>query len=165
MNEHLPWYKQFWPWFLIALPGCVVLASIVTLILCNLHPVSLVAEDYYKEGKGINRDLSRLKNAHDHAISATMTSQDREAMIVLNKGTLSQYPPIKITFQHRTLPNKDVEKWLHSDADGHYRVRLKEALIGPWYVEINSFDKTWALNGRGHFPGDPFLGLQGVPRQ
>ena len=26
-----PWYRQFWPWFLIALPGSVVVASMVTI--------------------------------------------------------------------------------------------------------------------------------------
>lgn len=26
-----PWYKQFWPWFLIALPGSVVIASFITI--------------------------------------------------------------------------------------------------------------------------------------
>lgn len=28
-----PWYKQFWPWFLIALPGSVVIASLFTISL------------------------------------------------------------------------------------------------------------------------------------
>lgn len=26
-----PWFKQFWPWFLISLPGSVVIASMVTI--------------------------------------------------------------------------------------------------------------------------------------
>ncbi len=28
-----PWYKQFWPWFLIALPASVVVASLITVTL------------------------------------------------------------------------------------------------------------------------------------
>ncbi|WP_425348331.1 FixH family protein, partial [Vibrio splendidus] len=27
-----PWYKQFWPWFLIALPATVVIWTIMTVI-------------------------------------------------------------------------------------------------------------------------------------
>ena len=30
-EDTLPWYKQFWPWFLISLPLSVVIASIVTI--------------------------------------------------------------------------------------------------------------------------------------
>ena len=32
-TDLLPWYRQFWPWFLIALPGTVVVAAIGTLVI------------------------------------------------------------------------------------------------------------------------------------
>ena len=28
-----PWYRQFWPWFLIAIPAAAVVGGIVTIIL------------------------------------------------------------------------------------------------------------------------------------
>ena len=31
ITDTKPWYKQFWPWFLIALPGSVVVASMFTI--------------------------------------------------------------------------------------------------------------------------------------
>jgi FixH len=30
-SKPTPWFKQFWPWFLISLPGTVVIASMITL--------------------------------------------------------------------------------------------------------------------------------------
>tara|TARA_R110001592_G_scaffold59200_1_gene179570 strand:+ start:14934 stop:15134 length:201 start_codon:yes stop_codon:yes gene_type:complete len=30
-TDSKPWFKQFWPWFLISLPGAVVIASIFTI--------------------------------------------------------------------------------------------------------------------------------------
>lgn len=30
-SDTKPWYKQFWPWFLISLPGSVVIASMFTI--------------------------------------------------------------------------------------------------------------------------------------
>jgi hypothetical protein len=30
-NKNAPWYKQFWPWFLISLPAAVVVASMFTI--------------------------------------------------------------------------------------------------------------------------------------
>jgi len=53
-----PWYKQFWPWFLIILPLTVVVWTIVTVVIFSQNSVSLVAEDYYKKGadaKGVYR--------------------------------------------------------------------------------------------------------------
>jgi hypothetical protein len=32
-RDQRPWYRQFWPWFLIALPMIAVIGGIVTLII------------------------------------------------------------------------------------------------------------------------------------
>lgn len=47
-----PWYKQFWPWFIIALPASVVIASFFTLYLAVSNPDHLiVTDDEYRELK------------------------------------------------------------------------------------------------------------------
>jgi len=43
INE--PWYRQFWPWFIIALPASAVIASFITLWLAVSNPVTLVVND------------------------------------------------------------------------------------------------------------------------
>lgn len=46
----LPWYRQFWPWFIIALPASVVIASMFTLWLAISNPDHLVVdEDNYRK--------------------------------------------------------------------------------------------------------------------
>lgn len=49
-GEGVPWYKQFWPWFIIALPASVVVASFYTLYLAISNPDPLVLEqnDYQR---------------------------------------------------------------------------------------------------------------------
>ena len=42
---NLPWYRQFWPWFIIALPMTAVIASFITLWLAISHPDHLVVEE------------------------------------------------------------------------------------------------------------------------
>lgn len=39
-----PWYKQFWPWFIMALPMAAVIASIATLVIAIKNPDYLVVE-------------------------------------------------------------------------------------------------------------------------
>lgn len=45
IKQSAPWFKQFWPWFLIALPGSVVLASIFTLYLAVQHAPVVIKKD------------------------------------------------------------------------------------------------------------------------
>lgn len=147
-----PWYKQFWPWFLIALPLSVIIASFITVFLFSSHQVSLVTEDYYKKGKAINLDLSRLTKADELNISAVMKVKDNQIRISLDKGRLEYFPALHVIFQHRTLANQDISQMVNPNAAGQYRITLDKPLLGPWYIEINAFDKLWALNNRIHFP-------------
>ncbi len=163
MNK--PWYKQFWPWFLIALPASVVVASLFTVTLFTKNKVSLVAEDYYKEGKGINIDLSRLRKADELDISAELAADDESAIFTLDKGQLDQFPTLNVTFQHRTLADRDMEMMVNADATGRYRLTLNEPLSGPWYVEVNSFDGAWALNARANFPSSVPVKLYGQSKE
>ena len=48
-GEIEPWYRQFWPWFIIALPASAVIASFFTLWLAISNPDQLVVdEDEYR---------------------------------------------------------------------------------------------------------------------
>lgn len=44
------WYKQFWPWFLIALPSAAVIASFITLGIAIKHADTPVHDDYVQHG-------------------------------------------------------------------------------------------------------------------
>jgi len=50
-----PWYKQFWPWFIIALPASAVIASFITLYLAVSRPDHMVVDD--EEYKRLNSGL------------------------------------------------------------------------------------------------------------
>lgn len=44
-GQNLPWFRQFWPWFIIALPTSAVIASFVSLWLAVSNPDYLVVTD------------------------------------------------------------------------------------------------------------------------
>ena len=46
----VPWYKQFWPWFLIALPTAVVIGCIVSVSIAFKYADVPVQDDYEKHG-------------------------------------------------------------------------------------------------------------------
>ena len=44
-ETHPPWYRQFWPWVLIAIPLLTVIASGITLWLALSRPDTLVVDE------------------------------------------------------------------------------------------------------------------------
>jgi len=43
--QNQPWYRQFWPWFIIALPASAVIASFISLWLAVSNPDHLVVDE------------------------------------------------------------------------------------------------------------------------
>ena len=150
-----PWYKQFWPWFLIILPLTVVVWTVVTVVVFANNSVSLVAEDYYKKGKGINIDISKMNVARDLGLNATISSDNNTVVISFNKGELPHFPALTATFTHRTLPDRDFTKLLTADAKGNYRLTTENSIQGPWFVELEPHNKEWMIQGRVEFPAQP----------
>jgi len=61
--KHSPWYREPWPWLLMAGPAVVVVAGFVTLWLAFNSDDGLVADDYDKRGQAIHQTLSRDRAA------------------------------------------------------------------------------------------------------
>jgi hypothetical protein len=54
-GQDVPWYRQFWPWFIIALPASAVVASFITLWLAISNPDGMVVSD--DEYQRVNSEL------------------------------------------------------------------------------------------------------------
>lgn len=72
MTSHTitPWYRQGWPWFLIALPATAVVGGIITAILAVRTYDGPVTADYYKQGLAINEEVARADLARSLALAA-----------------------------------------------------------------------------------------------
>jgi len=62
-TEPPPWYRQFWPWFIIALPASVVIAGLYTFYLAVSQPVQLVVDD--DEYRRLNNELKVQVHAQE----------------------------------------------------------------------------------------------------
>jgi hypothetical protein len=78
-----PWYRQFWPWFIIALPATAVVAGLITLYIATVNRDTLVRDDYYKEGLALNQDLARSRRAADLGITAELAYDPGTGDVVL----------------------------------------------------------------------------------
>jgi len=147
-----PWYRQFWPWFLIVLPLCSMVGGITTLIIASSQPVSLVAEDYYKQGKAINADLSKLHAAVKANIRYRLLIDAQQGVLRPVSGAVQPGLPLRITFFHRTLAGRDFSRQLSADASGNYRFSLTPPLQGHWDVRVEPFSGAWRIQQAIAFP-------------
>ena len=69
-----PWYRQFWPSFIMALPLAAVIAGLTTVAIAVTHQDSVVRDDWYTEGKSINQDIARDSRATTLGINADIRS-------------------------------------------------------------------------------------------
>ena len=53
-----PWYREPWPWILMAPPAAAVIAGAATVWIAVGSADGLVADDYYKRGLAINQVLA-----------------------------------------------------------------------------------------------------------
>ncbi|CAM3057416.1 FixH family protein [Vibrio rarus] len=147
-----PWYKQFWAWFILLIILTTIFGTLLRVYILSQHTVSLVSEDYYKKGKGINIDLSKVTVANDLNLSAVVYSANNDIIIEFDKGQLATFPAIGIEFSHRTLPDRDFHYLATATPSGTYKVHLDAPLQGPWFMELRPHDKHWLIQGRMTFP-------------
>ncbi|MFZ6749647.1 FixH family protein [Undibacterium sp. Ren11W] len=67
------WYKEPWLLLVVGGPLIVVCASLFTGMIAFRGADKVVAEDYYKQGLMINKDIQRDARARALALSATIT--------------------------------------------------------------------------------------------
>lgn len=160
-----PWYKQFWPWFVFAIPAISICYSLTAVYIFSQNKVDLVAEDYYKKGKAINLDLSRLRVADALNLKAKVAVQSKEITVYFNKGELENNPNLRVTFTHRTLADKDFTQMVSADLSGTYRFESQLPLEGPWFVEVEPFAGDWMLQGQVNLPTSDPISLYGQNKE
>ena len=156
LQEQPPWYRQFWPWFLIALPLCVVIAGFNMLYIALKYPHSMVDDQYYKEGLAINQSLDQDRRAAQLNVAAEIVFQpfgDNEtAYVVVSLSGLANYPEqLRLLLLHpgsqsldRTLELKQIEA-------EQYSAQLTQQYQHSYYLRLQPVDKSWRLNGKINF--------------
>ena len=140
-----PWYRQFWPWFLIGLPVLSIVVSVATLVLAIGHADSVVVDDWYKRGLAINQDIDRSAAAVRRGIAATLTVEAATGELVARVDGDVDDEALTIVLQHPTLAARDRSYVLVQSARGVYRAPASDLGAGRWYVAIESASGGWRL--------------------
>jgi len=146
-----PWYRQFWPWFLISLPGSVVIASIITINLAIQSNDGLVTEDYYKKGLAIHRNADALLKARELGIEAEVMAAENGRQLLLNLTSVANqaFGELRVDLRHPTRSHLDLSRVAQPVGPNRYRVELPEDLAqGDWIIQLSAPEAGWRLRGR-----------------
>lgn len=156
-----PWYRHRWPWFLMAGPGLVVVASFITLWLAIVSADGLVTEDYYKKGLAINRTLALSEKARLLGIEAGLRLTLNSVSVRLGAKEPGFVPPakVRVTISHPTRAGLDQSQALTLQ-DGIYRGPFRLPAAGHWLVLVEDDAGSWRVLGNVVLPaaGETVLG-------
>ena len=154
-----PWYKQFWPWFLIFFPATAVIAGIVTIIIAIKSDDGLVKDDYYKAGLAINQTLERKQKAESLNMSADVSWDKLTQSITMKlEGNLNILPArVNLILAHPTRSKQDQHIPLFLSPDKKfYTGRTKTIINGNWIIilepQLESQTTSWRLQGSAKLP-------------
>lgn len=157
-----PWYKEPWAWLVFFLPFSAVVAGITTLIIANDDPDDLVVGEYYKKGKAINLELSKVKRAQKLGMKFGLKLSNNE-LVIKPTGIEKIFPLININFYHPTQQEKDFYLALTPDGNGHFRHQFDHSVAGKWKVTLAPFENNWKIDATITLPQTDFIEIAPDP--
>jgi hypothetical protein len=136
-----PWYRQRWPWLIMAGPLAVLVAGAVTTWIAFASADGLVAEDYYKQGMGINRRLAREEAARAQGISAQVELSSHIEVTLQGAAPEALF----VHLAHATRAGHDVRLRL-VPSGGKYVAELPPLPPGRWRIVIEDPRGAWLIH-------------------
>jgi hypothetical protein len=128
------WYRQLWPWLLMLMPALALFGGIATWWLAAVTSDPLVVDDYYREGRAINRRLERDAAAARLGLSAVI-ARGADGSVVVDLDA---------------APGAELDRRVELTAIGAGRYvaaaeRLPES--GRWHLVLEEPQRRWRLTG------------------
>jgi hypothetical protein len=140
-----PWYREPWPWLLIAGPAITVVAGFVTLAIALATDDGLVADDYYKQGLAVNRVLAREARARELHLSASVSLAASRVRVAL-RGTGGRFAELRLRLIHPTRSGRDQAVALRA-AGAVYEGDFIPVNGEPRLLVLEDAQSTWRLTG------------------
>ena len=137
------WYREPWPWLLMAGPFVVIIASLASAWMAVKSDDGVVAQDYYKQGLLINQRLKHAAPDPESRLGAVITVTAGGEVRVHMEGLANAPPSLRLKLAHPATESHPESVILKRGADGDYVGALPEQTPGRWIVTLES--DVWRL--------------------
>ncbi len=158
-----PWYREPWPWILMAGPAAVVVAGFVTGWLAFATDDGLVEDDYYKKGLAINQTIARDQMAETLQLKAQLMvgGDATQLRVMLQKADTEAFPPVlRLKILHPARSDLDRVVTLERGASGYYEGKIRTLEPTRWRLVLEDTDSRWRLTGKLHLPKENVVTMQ-----
>ncbi|MDP5191187.1 FixH family protein [Rheinheimera baltica] len=146
-----PWYKQLWPWLLIAIPVFTLIKAVHTVIIMQQHSPDLVVDDYYKAGRAINMQLAKYREAALRNLQASILIAGNKAIVRFADSAVLE-GAVHLDFYHPTLAAKDFALDAERSGELLYVATLPVTPDGKWQLVVSDASKQWKLRATLELP-------------
>jgi hypothetical protein len=165
-----PWYRQFWPWFIMALPASAVVAGLYTVCIARQTTDSLVVLSDYGVNVVTEQNTAAEIEASRLGLSAMVAiNPETGAVIVTMSSTANVELPdsLQLRMRHPTMVSRDANIELlrampNSSGDATWAGHFVKPPAGRYFMTLSS-GNTWRLSTE--WSGQPQIGLDTADRQ
>lgn len=137
-----PWFREPWPWIVMAGPAAVIVAGAITTWIAFSNRDGLVADDYYKRGLAINKVIAKEEVAERLGLSLALSLEPRLLKIRLQGDAPAA---LFVHLVYATREGNDLRLRLARTAEGTYETELPALAPGHWRAVVEDPQARWRI--------------------
>ena len=137
-----PWYREPWPWFLIGLPGAMVVISIITVWISFRYADPVVTAHAYTKGLHIGFQIDKELHARQMGLEGQLSGVGDTLTVQLDPA-----PPeasVTLRLRHPYAQSGDRTVTLQRVAPGRY---VGHAATSAVRYTVSVYTANWRLSG------------------
>ena len=152
-EDTVPWYRQFWPWFIMALPASAVVAGLYTVWIAMQTTDSLVIQSDDGMNVVTERNTAAELEAARLGLSATVdiNLETGAVIVTMNSAENVDLPTsLELKMRHPTMASRDATIELlrampNSAGDPNWAGHFLTPPSGRYFLTLSS-GNTWRLS-------------------